>query len=570
MLQHRRYKRVLGLAVCAILLALPTLGICIGPPRDSFGLMPFIDEQAMRDYATYMRDPTEGLHLNTWLYSEVLIKTNGKRPFRIPRDLPPDIVGSPSRGSPSWSVLNQRNEFNLQVTYKLNDNISFYTWLRPFYDSIFDLKGGSSTGRNGRLLRNRWGNNFDFGNDARSDPLVREAYVDLNFDKFFARLGRQLVAWGKSDGFYLLDQVTPINFRQPFKFEEQDFRIPQWMLNFSYRFGTAGTVQLLWLPDPQFAEFPGNSPSEGCRHDWTAPGTCLTNQVLTAFDQIFKAQGVSEGFPFIRKKPANTLANSAVGVRFDSEYEGLTFSLAYLYKYPWFLIDFPGVDGKRCQGRGCAARSTSDIRTSARIHIIGAALDYQFSNFLGIEKVVLRNESALYLDDIFYLPTTDVVQKNHFQTMWGLDKFAVDPQFLRRPSLAWLGFGATPWFLSFQLWQDWIINPDRWGNAYIDSGANNFSFDTFRVTNGLRNAVKTFVTFYVSKDLLADQTLHWENFIAAEPHFNDFWEHVQFKYDWNDYVELIVGYDTFFGRADGALGSNKYNDYLYSSIKVGI
>jgi hypothetical protein len=52
MLQHRRYKRVLGLAVCAIVLALPTLGICIGPPRDSFGLMPFIDEQAMRDYAT--------------------------------------------------------------------------------------------------------------------------------------------------------------------------------------------------------------------------------------------------------------------------------------------------------------------------------------------------------------------------------------------------------------------------------------------------------------------------------------------------------------------------------------
>src|SRR5215204_1236993 len=412
------------MAVFALLLTFPTAGFCLGPGRQPYGMMPMMDMEAMREWATYMRDPNTNLHINTWFFSEALVKTK-----------------SPRQGS----IMSQRNEYNLQVTYKLNEYISMYTWLRPFYDSIFDLKGGSITGRNGRRLRNRWGNNFDLGNDARSDPVIREAYVDVTYGNFFGRFGRQLVAWGKSDGVFLLDQVSPFNFRQPFKFEEQDIRIPQWMINLNYYFGTTGKVQFLWLPDPQFAEFPGNSPSELCSHDWTPAATCLTNQLLVAFDDFFKNDlGIPEGYPFLRKKPANTIENSALGLRFDSEYQGLTFSLAWLYKYPWFLVDFPGVDGRPCKGRGCAALATSNIRTTERIHIIGAAFDYQFNNFLGIENVVLRNESALYLDDLFYLPTTEVVQKNHFQTMWGIDKFAVDPQWLQTPALAQLGFGAAP------------------------------------------------------------------------------------------------------------------------------
>lgn len=549
MAQQQKVRGLIALVVSVVVLALPTFGVCIGPPRERFGMLP-MDMEAMRDMATYVRDPNKSLHINTWLFSEVLVKTKGPR---------------------QGSIMSQRNEYNLQVTYKLNENISFYTWLRPFYDSVFDLKGGSITGRNGRRLRNRWGNNFDLGNDARSDPIIREAYVDVTYGNFFGRFGRQLVAWGKSDGVYLLDQVSPFNFRQPFKFEEQDYRIPQWMINLNYYFGTTGKVQFLWLPEPQFAEFPGNAPSEVCSHDWTSSATCLTNKLFIQFDQIFKNDlGIPAGYPFIRRKPSRTLEHSAIGLRFDSEYKGLTFSLAWLYKYPWFLVDFPGVDGRPCKGRGCAALGTSNIRTTERIHIIGTAVDYQFDNFLGIDNVVLRNESALYLDDLFTLPTTEVVQKNHFQTMWGLDKFAVDPQWLQRISPTWLGMGLAPWFISFQLWQDWIIDPDRWSNVYIDSGASKFSFDTFRVTNGLRNALRMYMTSYVSKDLLPDQSLHFENFLLGQTHYEDFWEHVQLKYDWNEFTNIILGYNAFFGQSDGSIGSNKSLNYVYFSIKVGI
>ena len=75
MVQGNWYRWLLGLTLCAVVLTPPTLGRCFGPPRESSGMIPFIDTQAMRDYATYLRDPTEGLHINTWLYSEVLIKT---------------------------------------------------------------------------------------------------------------------------------------------------------------------------------------------------------------------------------------------------------------------------------------------------------------------------------------------------------------------------------------------------------------------------------------------------------------------------------------------------------------
>jgi len=177
MVQPKRYSRILGVAACVMILVMPTLGICIGPPREPMGMIPIMDMQAMRDYATFLRDPNESLHINTWVFSEVLIRTT-ERPQ-------PNFVGYNQPGAPRqfakssgfFSAMNQRNEYNLQVTYKLTDNISFYTWLRPFYDSIFDLKGGSSTGRHSRLLRNRWGNNFDLGNDARSDPecLIDEA-----------------------------------------------------------------------------------------------------------------------------------------------------------------------------------------------------------------------------------------------------------------------------------------------------------------------------------------------------------------------------------------------------------
>jgi hypothetical protein len=90
------------------------------------------------------------------------------------------------------------------------------------------------------------------------------------------------------------------------------------------------------------------------------------------------------------------------------------------------------------------------------------------------------------------------------------------------------------------------------------------------VTNGRRDALKMYVTSYISKDLLADQTLHFENFFLGQTHFNDFWEHVQLKYDWNEFTTLLLGYNAFFGRADGPIGSNKVNNYVYFSVKVGI
>lgn len=286
--------------------------------------------------------------------------------------------------------MSQRNEFNLQLRYSLSENVKFYAWLRPFWDSIYDWEGGSLTGRNGPTLRKKWGDNFDLDNTTRHDPLIREVYLDLAYGNFWGHFGRQIVAWGKSDGVFLLDNINPFNYREPLRFAEQKIKIPQWMINLNYRFGTVGTVQFLWLPDPLFAEYPGQDPltpdgRPNCQHDFESNAVCIANKAFVTFDQIFKDQGIvgangKVGFSFpVTKKLTNTLANNAFMVRFDSEYKGLAYSLAYEYKYNWFLQDLPDLGGgKGAIGRGKAALAIGNVRKAQRIHIIAGAVDYQF------------------------------------------------------------------------------------------------------------------------------------------------------------------------------------------------
>lgn len=519
-------------------------------------------ESSWRESLDKMRDPIENLHLNAWLFSEMLIKMHRPR---------------------TGSIMSQRNEFNLQVTYSLTENVKLYTWLRPFWDSIYDWKGGSLTERNGRTLRDKWGDNFDLDNTTRHDPLIREAYVDLTYGDFGARLGRQIVAWGKSDGVFLLDNISPFNYREPLRFQEQEIKIPQWMINLNYRFGTVGIVQFLWLPDPQFADYPGRDPltpdgRPNCQHDFEFNIVCLTNKTFVAFDQIFKDNGIvgahgQVGFPFpVMKKPPHTLADSAYMVRFDSEYRGLTYSLVYEYKYNWFLQDLPDLGrGEGAIGRGKAALAIGNVRKAQRIHIIGAAMDYQFA-WLPIfgERTVMRAETGVIVNDIFFTPNFDAVQKERYQILIGFDKFLIDPPWLNFPQLG-LGPGSgASWFFSLQVFQDWVLDPDRWNNAYITGGANNFSFEKFRATNGLRGATQTFVTLFLGKDMLADQSLNVEQFLLIDPGFGDVWEHIQLKYMLNDWTTLALGYNKTWGALSNPFGSNRAVDYMWTSVTFGL
>lgn len=516
--------------------------------------------ESWADKVNGLRDPADNIHVNSWLRNEILVRTS-----------------SPHAGS----AISQRNEANLQIRYSLMKGISFYAWLRPFYDSVYDWGGfGSLTGSNGPTFRNKWGNNFDLGGNKK-DPWAREFYVDLKYQNFWARIGRQFVSWGKSDGVYLLDNINPFTYREPLKFQEEEIKIPQFMINLNYRFGTVGSVQFLMLPDPEFAQFPGRDPLQrftgqpNCGHDFEFPVACLTNQAFVAFDQFFKDNGIvgangQPGFPFPNtREPPHTLENAAYMVRFDSAVGPVTYSLAYEYKYNQFLFDLPDIgDHKGTVGKGMAILGIGNVRRPQRIHIIGGAADYQFAWFpiLG-ERTVLRAETGGFLEDLFYAPNFDLIKKDHYQILIGLDKFAPDPGWLDFPRL---GFGpsSVPWFVSIQVFQDWILHPDKFRNAYVGTGSNNFDFNTGKITNGLRDANQTYVTFFLGKDVLADQSLNIEQFFAVDPNFDAYWEHIQFKYVLTDFVSLILGYNKTWGTRTSFYGG--VPSYVWFATTIGI
>ena len=81
-----------------------------------------------------------------------------------------------------------------------------------------------------------------------------EAYIDLSRGPAFIRIGRQILAWGETDIFRLLDGINPLDnsFGGPFE-DLDDRRIPLWMLRGSYNLGSVGpfsslTIEGFWVP----------------------------------------------------------------------------------------------------------------------------------------------------------------------------------------------------------------------------------------------------------------------------------------------------------------------------------
>ncbi len=83
-----------------------------------------------------------------------------------------------------------------------------------------------------------------------SDSLtfrLREAYMDLYFDNFDLRVGKQQIVWGKADGVFITDIVSPKNLFQFLLPDFDEIRMGVTGAKFDYYFGD-NTFELVWLP----------------------------------------------------------------------------------------------------------------------------------------------------------------------------------------------------------------------------------------------------------------------------------------------------------------------------------
>jgi hypothetical protein len=81
---------------------------------------------------------------------------------------------------------------------------------------------------------------FDEGRDDlyiydEAQDILNEAHFTWTPDNFYFRLGKQIVAWGQTDGFKLMDQINPVDERRGLgdvQFESSV--IPLWLVNAEY------------------------------------------------------------------------------------------------------------------------------------------------------------------------------------------------------------------------------------------------------------------------------------------------------------------------------------------------
>jgi len=130
-----------------------------------------------------------------------------------------------------FSHLRGRLELKLDVSLPLEwkGRINGY----GYYDSIYSLRG-----------RNEYTNEFVKANEEEiefNEIFLRGSLTD-NLD---AKLGRQIVVWGKSDNIRVTDILNPLDRREPGMVDIEHLRLPVGMTRLDYYFGKWDLTTLL-------------------------------------------------------------------------------------------------------------------------------------------------------------------------------------------------------------------------------------------------------------------------------------------------------------------------------------
>lgn len=119
----------------------------------------------------------------------------------------------------------------IEGDYKPRDNIRLYLSGMFTADWIYDLKSNDSSWNNKLFDHSR--KNLYMDNEGWQ--LLKEANVTWFDDSFMVKVGKQIVTWGETDGFRLMDQINPQDPKRGFADVEYDTTvIPIWLVRAEY------------------------------------------------------------------------------------------------------------------------------------------------------------------------------------------------------------------------------------------------------------------------------------------------------------------------------------------------
>ena len=222
---------------------------------------------------------------------------------------------------------------------------------------------------------------------------IKELYVDIFFDSMDLRIGKQQIIWGKADGVFITDVISPkdlSNFVLP-DFDEVRMGVTALKANY---YMDAVDIELVWIP--KFT--PAVMPEDGTLWEVSKPITLPSEPVYYV--------------------PGTTLDNSELFTKMA--YMGSVIDFELMGGYMW--DDLPSIDS---DGSGGFRADYS------RVSMAGGSFSTDISGF------IIRGEGAYYNGKKFTVQAAPVttVEKDFINYMIGLDYsiagFTLGTQFIQ-------------------------------------------------------------------------------------------------------------------------------------------
>lgn len=335
------------------------------------------------------------------------------------------------------------------------------------------------------------------------DFRMREIYLDLYFNNVDIRIGKQQIVWGRADGVFITDIVSPLNLTEFLLPDFDEIRVGVYAVKFDYYFGNS-TIEAIWKPVYAGNELPPPGSIWYKPPDFPAPPT---------FD--YSKQDIKPTFDNSEFYLKYSLTSSAIDFDLMGAYVWDQTPSMYIEKEFGFdtITNQPGLTGLLI------------TPGHHRLNVAGGSFTSTIKSF------VVRGEAAYYNGKYFQTadPAADgaLTQKDYLHYVIGLD------------------YGVGHLKLSAQFIQKYIFNY----NDFLDE-------EEFGNT----------MTFLARYDAVRE-TLHLELFSYVGLNYGDALIRPKVTYDFSDSFSILLGSNIFVGDEQGMFGRYGDNSMIYTKIK---
>ncbi len=336
------------------------------------------------------------------------------------------------------------------------------------------------------------------------DLRLREAYVDMYFKNFDLRVGKQQIVWGKADGVFITDVVSPLNLTEFLLPDFDEIRIGVNAVKLDYYIGSSNTIEAIWIPQFTPTKMPGKNSIWYRQPDFPAPAT----------------------FDWSKSKITPSLKNS----EFFAKYSAVTSAIDVdiMGGYTWDANPTMHIQKEFSVNPATHKPMLTGLNITPehhRLYLAGGSFSTQ------IKGIILRGEAAYYNGKYFQTKdpkaTDAIIQKNYLHYLVGLD------------------FNIGELKLSTQFIQQYILDYDE---------------------NIINPEVENTMTFLAHLDLLSE-TLHLDLFSYIGLTNNDALIRPRITYDFADSFSVLLGSNIFVGDETGRFGQYKDNSMIYMKLK---